>query len=38
MIDRTKTMYTPNYEHDACGMGFITRWTARPATNSLNAR
>lgn len=25
MIDRTKTMYTPNYEHDACGMGFITQ-------------
>ncbi|MCP0886480.1 glutamate synthase large subunit [Ligilactobacillus sp. WILCCON 0076] len=25
MIDKTKTMYTPSLEHDACGMGFITQ-------------
>ncbi|WP_057743287.1 glutamate synthase large subunit [Liquorilactobacillus capillatus] len=25
MIEEEKTMYTPTFEHDACGMGFITQ-------------
>ena len=25
MIEKSKTMYTPTFEHDACGMGFITQ-------------
>ena len=35
MQDLTKTLYRPQFEHDACGVGFIARTTAQPGHDIL---
>ncbi|MCB0165362.1 MAG: glutamate synthase subunit alpha [Anaerolineae bacterium] len=35
MSDRCKTLYRPEFEHDACGLGFVARTTGVPGHDIL---